>query len=75
MIKKRFGTIAVDMGYITEAQLLQALELQIKDNLLEKEHRKIGQILIDLGFLTEKQRIEVLKRMDQSIMLALAAGR
>ena len=75
MIKKRFGTIAIDMGYITKDQLYEALEVQKRDKFLEKKHRKIGKILVDLGFLSEKQRVVVLKTMDQSIILALDAGR
>ena len=75
MIKKRFGTIAVDMGFITQDQLVEALTIQVRDNILNKAHRKIGEILVDQGWMTEEQQGEVLKSMNQVIMLTLATGR
>ena len=36
---KRFGTIAVDKGFISEEQLIKALELQAKENIAEGKHR------------------------------------
>ena len=51
-IEKRFGTIAVEKGFITIDQLLDALEVQVREDLAGKKHRLIGKILYDLGFLT-----------------------
>jgi hypothetical protein len=75
MIKKRFGTIAIDMGFITQEQLVEALTIQVRDNIMKKPHRMIGEILVDQGWLTEDQRQEVLKTMNQAIIFTLAAGR
>ena len=63
------------MGFITQEQLVEALTIQVRDNIMDKPHRKIGEILVDQGWLTEDQRREVLKTMDQAIMFTLAAGR
>ena len=62
-IEKRFGTIAVEKGYITIDQLMDALEVQVRDNLSGKQHRLIGKILYDLGFLTIDQIERVLASM------------
>ena len=75
MIVKRFGTIAIDLGFITQDQLVEALTIQVRDNILNKPHRKIGEILVDQGWMTEDQQCEVLRTMNQAIMLTLAVGR
>lgn len=36
---KRFETTAVDKGYISENQLIKALELQAKEDISEGKHR------------------------------------
>ena len=72
---KRFGTIAVDKGYITEDQLIQALEIQAKENVIEGKHRLLGQIFIEEGLLTEEQVDEILETMNQRIMYMISVGR
>jgi hypothetical protein len=57
---KRFGTIAIEKGYITVDQLLGALEVQVREDLSGITHRLIGKILYDLGFLTIEQIQRVL---------------
>ncbi len=72
---KRFGTIAVDKGYISEDQLIKALELQAKENVTEGKHRLLGQIFIDEGLLTTTQVDEILETMNQRIMYMISVGR
>ena len=72
---KRFGTIAVDKGYVSEKQLISALEIQAKENLLENKHRLIGQIFLDEGLLTEEQVEEILETMNQRMVYMLSVGR
>ena len=72
---KRFGVIAVEKGFISDDQLLQALNLQAQENLKAGQHRLLGQILLDLGFMTEPQIEEVLEVINQQLLLMLAAGR
>ena len=72
---KRFGTIAVDKGYITEDQLIQALEIQAKENVIEGKHRLLGQIFVEEGLLTDEQVDEILETMNQRIMYMISVGR
>ncbi len=73
--QKRFGTIAVDKGYISEDQLIQALEMQAKENVTEGKHRLLGQIFVDEGLLTNEQVDEILETMNQRIVYMISVGR
>jgi hypothetical protein len=74
-IHKRFGNIAVDKGYINEDQLIEALEIQARENVMEGKHRLLGQILVDEGLLTTLQVDEILEVMNQRIMYMISVGR
>jgi hypothetical protein len=63
-LDKRFGTIAIEKGFITLDHLLGALEIQVTENLEGIQHRLIGQILLEKDYITSKQINEVLKSMD-----------
>ncbi len=54
-IKKRFGTMAVEEGFITVEQLLKAIEIQILEDLATYTHRPIGAILFGLGSISDHQ--------------------
>ena len=75
LYQKRFGTIAVDKGYINEDQLIKALEIQAKENVMESKHRLLGQILLDEGLLTTTQVDEILETMSQRIVYMLSVAR
>jgi hypothetical protein len=49
-LQKRFGFVAVEKGFITAGQLLDALQIQAKENIEQSEHRLIGQILLEKGY-------------------------
>lgn len=49
------GEVLKEYGYITEAQLQEALEAQKKD-----KSKRLGQHLIDLGFVNEEQTLRAL---------------
>ena len=72
---KRFGTIAVDKGYISKEQLLEALEIQADENIGEGKHRLIGQILLDKNYITEVQIEEILKNLSDQMVYMLSVGR
>ena len=72
---KRFGTIAVDKGYIVEFQLVRALEMQAKENVMEGKHRLLGQIFVEEGLLTTAQVDEILETMNQRIVYMISVGR
>lgn len=51
----RIGEILIELGYVTEEQLQQALVYQ-------KDHRdkRVGQLLQEMGFITQSQMLEAL---------------
>jgi hypothetical protein len=61
--EKRFGTVAVEMGFITKEQFLQAMNIQIEEDIETGDHRLIGTILVEIGAMTRKQVKEVLLAM------------
>lgn len=65
-LEKRFGTVAVKRGFITIEQLVEAMNIQITEDVQEGKHRLLGSILFDLGFITDLQIERVLKALDLS---------
>lgn len=65
-LEKRFGTIAVEKGFTTKEQVLQAMNVQVCEDLDGKEHRRIGSILYSLGYITIPQINVVLESMQKS---------
>ena len=72
---KRFGSTAVDKGFITKDQLIEALELQARENVEEGKHRLLGQIFVDEGLLTTSQVDEILETMSQRLVYMISVGR
>ena len=62
-LDKRFGTIAIEKGFILLDHLLEALKIQVTENLDGIQHRLIGQILLEKGYITNKQIMAVLESM------------
>lgn len=62
-LDKRFGALAIDKGYITLEHLIEAMKIQILENLQGLDHRLIGQILWEEGYLKTEQINEVLESM------------
>lgn len=59
----RFGSIAVQKGFITSEQLVDALAIQVTENVENNKHRLIGEILLERGSMTVAQIDDVLKDM------------
>lgn len=59
----RFGQLAVESGFITEAQLIDALARQIREELDGKEHRLLGQILFEREVMSAPQIDQVMTEM------------
>ena len=59
--EKGFGTLAVEKRFLTEEQLIEGMEIQIKEEIEERTQRSQGTILKDLGYLTVSQVNEILK--------------
>ncbi len=59
----RFGKIAVEMKFINDKQLKEAIIDQLEDNLEDRPHRLIGKILIDKDLMSLEQVNEVLNEL------------
>ncbi len=55
MRTKRLGDMLVEMNFLTEEQLTEALALQ------KKEHERLGTTLVDHGYITESQMVDALR--------------
>lgn len=62
-LDKRFGAVAIDKGFITLENLIEAMKIQILENMDGSDHRLIGQILWEEGFMDSEQINEVLRSM------------
>lgn len=59
----RFGIIAVEKGFVTAEQIVNALEIQVKEDLSSGKHQRIGMILLEQGYITLQQVNEVLEEI------------
>ena len=55
-----FGEIAFELGYVTTAELYEALTVQARREVEGEPHRFLGEILVELGYLSERKVLEVL---------------
>ncbi len=62
-IEKRFGITAVEKGFITSDQVIEALTIQVAEDLSIGTHRPIGKILLENELITLQQVDKVLKSM------------
>ena len=53
--QSRFGMVAVEKKLITVDQLVEAMTIQVREDVKGKPHRPIGAILVDLGHMTPSQ--------------------
>jgi hypothetical protein len=60
-IERRFGTLALEKGFITLDQLVEAMNSQVEENLQMGTHTPIGTILVEKGWLDVSQIKEVLQ--------------
>jgi hypothetical protein len=63
--EKRFGTMSVEKGYVTKEQLLEAMRIQVEQDLDGIEHRLIGSILFSMGYMTLEQVNEVIEAIKE----------
>lgn len=59
--KKRFGVTAVKKGYITSNQLVEALAVQVAEDIATGHHDLIGNILFKQGILTTENIDDILR--------------
>ena len=61
----RFGIVAVEKGYVTTEQVLNALDTQVKEDRSTGKHRRIGMILLEQGYITLVQIDDILKGLER----------
>ena len=68
-LEKRFGILAVERGMISADQIINAMRIQIMEDVEKGKHRLIGLILLEQGLLSLGQIDEVLKAMGKNLPL------
>jgi len=68
-LEKRFGVLAVEKRFITADQVVEALRIQVLEDIEWGGHRLIGRILLEKGQITLPQINEVLASMGKNIPL------
>ena len=58
--EKQFGIIAIEKGFITSDNLIEALKIQVEEDIDYKTHRLIGEILMERDFINAAQIQDVL---------------
>ena len=61
--EKRFGVVAVEKGFITSDELVNALTIQVQEDIEMGYHRLIGKIFLDQGIMSGKQISELFKEV------------
>jgi hypothetical protein len=64
LMEKRFGVVALEKEFISRDQLLEALEIQIDEEIEQGERRVIGMILVEKGYMDLSQVQETLELCD-----------
>ena len=59
--RKRFGTMAFEQGYITLDQLIDAIKIQLLEDVATYSHRRIGMILLEEQMMSTPQVDHVLE--------------
>ena len=65
----RFGMVAVKKGFVSPDQVIDALTIQISEELDEEEHRLLGEILLESEHMNASQIGEVLDEMNKQTVL------
>ena len=63
LMEKRFGVVAIEKGFISMAQLLEGLDIQVEEEIEQGMRRIIGAILIEKGHMDLSQVQEVVEAM------------
>ncbi len=53
--RPRSGQIAVELGFITKAHLMEAISEQVDDDLSHRAHRFLVEILVEKGWINREQ--------------------
>jgi hypothetical protein len=59
----RFGMLAVEMGFVTVAQVREGMAEQVDDDFARRPHRVLGTILVERGWMTSPEVQMVLEKL------------
>ena len=62
-IRKRFGTVAIQKGFISKEQFVEAMGMQLENEMEGEKALLFGEVLIEMGLMTQEQASEVLETM------------
>jgi hypothetical protein len=68
-LEKRFGIVAIEKGYVKPDDIVDALRIQVKEDIESGQHRLMGRILLEQGKLTLFQVDEVLEILGKRLPL------
>jgi hypothetical protein len=68
-LEKRFGIVAVEKGFVTAEQVVEAMRTQVMEDIECGKHRLIGRILLEQGILKLAQVDEVLESLGKRLPL------
>ena len=68
-LEKRFGILAVEKGLITAEQVINALRIQVMEDMEKGKHRLIGRILLEQGLITLSQINDLLSILGKNLPL------
>ncbi len=68
--EKRFGIIAIERGFISSEELIEALKVQVGEEIEIGKHRLLGEILLYQDRITARQIDEVVKTLFKQIKVA-----
>ncbi|MEW6521732.1 MAG: hypothetical protein AB1461_20230 [Thermodesulfobacteriota bacterium] len=68
-LEKRFGVIAIESGYVTPREFVDALKIQVMEDIEKGRHRLIGRILLEQGVMTLEQINLVLGKLGKGLPL------
>jgi hypothetical protein len=69
--KRFFGDVAVEMGFVTAAQVYEALNQQWEEDNRGERHRLVGEILFAEGRLTRDQVEKVVEKLVTNLQQAV----
>jgi hypothetical protein len=68
-LEKRFGVSAVKKGVVTADEVIEALRIQVLEDIDRGRHRLIGQILLEKGCITLSEIDDVLESIGKNLPL------
>ncbi len=68
-LEKRFGVVAIEKGFVTADQFVDALKVQVTEDIEKGKHRLVGRIMLEQGTMTLEQIDEVMDVLGKGMPL------